>query len=134
MSPINVYNHEGQGYFRVAKNAVFGTTAFLQGLEYQELQNVLNQKIRCLPGMLRWAATAPVYIRDLRLLSADAFRREFGQFMRLTDAGMSALQSALVEYYGPEMRECRPPTPPPARRPTRHCVPLPPRARVRAHS
>ena len=124
---INVYNHEGLGYFRVAKNAVFGTAAYLEGLEYQELQNVLNQKIRCMPGMLMWAASAPIYIRELPLLSADAFRRPFGKFMRLTKAGMSTLQSALVEHYG-EMRECRPPTPPPTRRSTGHCVPLPPRA------
>ena len=136
--PIDVSAHYGKSYFRVAKDAVFGNKCFLDpdGPAYSNLQDCLNKNIRNTKGMLQWAPHVPFRTEAYPLLSAEAFRRPFQKYMRLTKAGMHALQTALVEQYQ-YMRDpispdqpLRESTPSAARRLTRHCLPVQARART----
>ena len=98
--PIDVYAHAGKSYFKVAKDAVFGTRAWIEDAPKEELQRLLNQRIRMVPGLLEWSPWAPVYIRQTPFTNANSFRPDFNRFMHLTDRGMQVLQTALVEQYG----------------------------------
>ncbi len=97
--PIDVYAHEGKSYFKVAKDAVFGTKSWIEDEPKDELQRLLNQRIRLVPGLLQWSPWAPRYVRELPFTSINSFSRDFNRFMHLTERGMQVLQMALVEHY-----------------------------------
>ena len=118
--PIDVYAHEGKSYFKVAKDAVFGTKSWIEDEPKEELQKLLNQRIRLVPGLLQWSPWSPVYVRELPFTSINSFSRDFNRFMHLTERGMQVLQMALVEHYvhmqEPDRdpnAECQPATPSP---------------------
>ena len=108
--PIDVYAHEGKSYFKVAKDAVFGPKSWIEDAPKEELQKLLNQHIRTVPGLLQWSPWAPVYIREIPFTNANSFRRDFNRFMHLTDRGMRMLQTVLVEHYGHMQSPDRDPT------------------------
>jgi len=96
---INVYAHANKDLWRVAKDSVYGNKSYLSGPKYRELQDLVLECVRNHSRYVKWADTAPQYIRELDIQSLPAFQRKFQPYLRLTHQGEGRLQRVLVDHY-----------------------------------
>ena len=97
---INVFANTEKDFFRCAKDSVFGDGAFLTGVDYAELQEILNAKIRTNPHLIRWADSAPPHVQTIDILSGESYARRCQKHLKLTGMGEGRLQVVLTKHYG----------------------------------
>ena len=107
MEHIDVADQWGKNYWNTAKDAVYGKNAWIQGVKYNALQDLLNTKIRSAEILgqtqhpyLQWSDRTPRYFKKLNLYDTRSYDKGAQPYLELTCDGKVYLQRILNKHYG----------------------------------
>ena len=107
MELIDVADQWGKNYWNTAKDAVYGNNAWIQDFKYNDLQDLLNTKIRSAQILgqtqhpyLQWSDRTTRYFKKLSLYDKRSYDKGAQPYLELTCDGKVYLQRILNKHYG----------------------------------